>query len=242
MFQVPAPTRFDLRFTLFGVPVRVHPLHWLLGVFFGIQSGDPIMLVIWVVAIFFSILLHEFGHSIAMRVFGQDSFIILYMFGGLAVPTSLGSRTWLQQVIISLAGPFAQFLLVAILIGGVFAAGGLISMSTILGFIPFPRVLLPTAGSTVNIMLAVLIYINVYWPLINLLPVFPLDGGQTARAIFMRFNPWNGLTNALWLSVLTGGIVAVGFGLSRNLFMAFMFGMLALQSYQMLQHGGGRTF
>ena len=242
MFQVPAPTRFDLRFSLFGVPVRVHPLHWLLGVFFGIQSGDAIMLVIWVVAIFLSILLHEFGHSIAMRVFGQDSFIILYMFGGLAVPTSLGARTWIQQVIISLAGPFSQFLLVLILIGGVVAAGGFVTMTTILGFIPFPSVFLPTAGRTVNLMLAVLIYINVFWPLINLLPVYPLDGGQTARAIFERLSPWNGLTNALWLSVLTGAIVAAGFGLSRNLFMAFMFGMLALQSYQMLQRGGGRTF
>lgn len=242
MFQVPAPTRYDLRFTLFGVPVRVHPLHWVLGIYFGIRSGDPIMVIIWVVAIFFSILLHEFGHSIAMRVFGQDSFIVLYMFGGLAVPTSLGSRNWLQQVIISLAGPFSQFLLVIILIAGVVVAGGFVSMTTILGFIPYPIVIIPTAGAIVNTMLGVLIYINVFWPLINLLPVFPLDGGRTAMAIFERLNPWSGLTNALWLSVLTGAIVAIGFGLTRNLYMAFMFGMLAVQSYQMLRYGGGRTF
>ena len=200
------------------------------------------MIVIWVIAIFVSILLHEFAHSLAMRVFGQDSFIVLYMFGGLAVPTSLGSRNWLQQVIISLAGPFSQFLLVIILLAGVFVAGGFVSMTTLFGFIPYPRAVLPSAGGIVNTMLAVLIYINVIWPLINLLPVFPLDGGQTARAIFERFNPWNGLTNALWLSVLTGALVALAFGLSRNLYMAFMFGMMAVQNYQMLKHGGGRTF
>lgn len=243
MFQIPAPTRFDLRFPLFGVPVRVHPLFWLLGIFIGYRSGDLVQLLIWVGIIFVSILLHEFGHSMAMRVFGSGSYIVLYMFGGLAVPTSSPSRSWIEQVIISLAGPFAGFLLVIIVLVAVVAAGGFVGMSTLLGFIPFPYAVLPNGGIIVNSIIGALIYINVFWGLINLLPVFPLDGGQTARAIFVRFDPWNGVTNALWLSVITGAVVAVaGFVAWRSFYMAFLFGMLALQSYQALQHGGGRSF
>ena len=31
LFQLPPPTRYDLRFTIAGIPVRVHPLFWLVA-------------------------------------------------------------------------------------------------------------------------------------------------------------------------------------------------------------------
>ncbi len=249
MFQVPAPTRFDLRFTLFGVPVRVHPLFWLMGVILGVSAGDITLLLLWVAVVFVSILIHEFGHSMAMRVFGWDSFIVLYIFGGLAVPTSSRrgrsvelTRGWLEQVIVSLAGPFAGFLLIGLVLVAVYVAGGIIDRGVLFGFIPVPYLWMP-GYPMINSVLGMLVFINIFWGLINLTPVFPLDGGQATRAIFVRVSPWNGLTNSLWLSVLAGALVAVAsFVFLRSTYMAFLFGILAMQSYQMLRYGGGRTF
>jgi hypothetical protein len=121
VFQELPPTRYDLRFSLAGIPVRVHPLFWLIAVFFGI-SGDLIMLPIWVLVVFVAILVHELGHALAFRRYGQRSQIVLHFAGGLTIPepVSWGSGyasvglTANQQIFISLAGPGAGFLLAAL--------------------------------------------------------------------------------------------------------------------------------
>jgi stage IV sporulation protein FB len=89
IFQVPPPTRFDLRFSVAGIPVRVHPLFWLIAILFGSSSGNIVSILSWVVAIFVSILIHELGHAFAMRRYGQGSQIILHFAGGLTVPESI---------------------------------------------------------------------------------------------------------------------------------------------------------
>ena len=68
----PPRTGGDLNFQLFGIPVRVHPLFWLIAVLLGI-SGDPqpAEILLWVVAVFVSILVHELGHALTMRAFGH---------------------------------------------------------------------------------------------------------------------------------------------------------------------------
>ena len=72
------------------------------------------------------------------------------------------------------------------------------------------------------------------------MPVFPLDGGQIARALFVKADPWDGVRKSLWLSVIAGAILVVvsllRFG---SLYMALLFGLLALQSYQVLQGRSG---
>ena len=118
LFQVPPPTRYDLRFSVAGIPVRVHPLFWLIAILFGSSAGSIVSILSWVVAIFVSILIHELGHAFAMRRYGQGSQIILHFAGGLTVPESIAwgggyaniAITANQQIFISLAGPFSGFL------------------------------------------------------------------------------------------------------------------------------------
>ncbi|HCK65433.1 MAG TPA: hypothetical protein DHW49_04150, partial [Anaerolineae bacterium] len=121
LFQVPPPTRFDLNFSVAGIRVRVHPLFWVIALLLGTGSTNLLLIAIAIFVIFVSILVHELGHAFAFRRFGQDSYIILHMMGGLAVPESspYGENVRLtpnQNIFISLAGPIAGFLLALVVI------------------------------------------------------------------------------------------------------------------------------
>jgi Zn-dependent protease len=246
LFQVPPPTRFDLNFSIAGIRVRVHPLFWVIAILLGSSSVNLFNILLWMFVIFVSILVHELGHAVAFRRFGQDSYIILHFAGGLTVPESINwgdsyaqvRLTPNQNIFISLAGPFAGFLLAILIILIGIALGGTPIFSWLLGFIPIPSVILPYETGPLSLMFAAFIFINVFWGLINLLPVFPLDGGNVARYTLIQTDPINGLRTSLWLSVITGAIVAIaGFIFLQSIFMAFMFGYLAFQSFQVLQGG-----
>jgi hypothetical protein len=57
--------------------------------------------------------------------------------------------------------------------------------------------------------------------------------------ILIQTDPMSGLRTSLWVSIITGGLLAVaGFLLLNSIYMAFLFGLLAFQSYQMLQSMG----
>jgi Zn-dependent protease len=247
----PQPTRYDLRFQIAGFPVRVHPLFWLMGIILGAQTGDGIELLIWVGVVFVSILVHELGHAFTMRLFGQSARIVMYMMGGLAIPetsswqfgSSTRSRGPREQILISAAGPAAGFLLAGAVVGGIYAAGGSVSLRLVYSVIPVWGLTLPP---TFNVywwdLLNSLLWVNTFWGLMNLLPVYPLDGGQISRELFLLGDPHSGMAKSLWLSVIVGGAVAVfGLAVMHSIFLALLFGSLAFSSYQILQHfGGGR--
>jgi Zn-dependent protease len=245
VFQVPPPTRYDLRFNLAGFPVRVHPLFWLIALLLGAGSGDPLQILIWVLAVFVSILIHELGHALAFRRYGLSSQIILHFGGGLTVPESTlwGSR-WAnvalgpnEQIFISAAGPGTGFLFAAVIIGGVLLVGGSIFTTRLLGFLPLPIFAsIPFGGQILGAFVTSLLWVNIFWGLINLMPVYPLDGGNIARYILLQVDPVNGVRKSLWVSVIAGGLIAlIAFFLLHSVYMAILFGFLAFQSYQSLQ-------
>jgi stage IV sporulation protein FB len=244
LFQQPPPTRYDLRFSIAGIPVSVHPLFWLIALLLG-STGNIVLVPIWVLVIFVSILVHELGHALAFRRYGQRSQIVLHFAGGLTIPEPVywGSRyanvalTPNQQIFISLAGPGAGFLLAALVILLIVVAGGSIVTTWLLGFIPLPLpAALPFGGRVLDVMLTMLLYVNIFWGLINLVPVYPLDGGNVTRYALLQADPADGIRKSLWVSVIVGVLVAfVGLLFLRSIFMALLFGLLAFQSYQSLQ-------
>lgn len=248
MFREPPLSRYDLNFSIFGFDVRVHPFFWVMCLILGFSPDGLERIGTWTVLVFISILIHELGHSFMMRRFGIDSHIVLHSFGGLAISRSArrSQLDWIRQIMISLAGPFAGFLFGGLVLGIVYASGGIVYLTKVFDFLPIPvafTLVSGRGGEMLNDAIWIIIWINTFWGLINLLPVFPLDGGQVAMHLFIRFDPWNGGRNALWLSVLTGVALAIGgYILLDSFFMAFMFGMLALQSYQMIQGGVGPRF
>ncbi len=244
LFQPPPPTHYDLRFNVLGIPVRVHPLFWLIALILG-ASGDVLLIPIWILVIFISILIHEVGHALAFRRYGQRSSIILHFAGGLTVPeqVSWGSSlanvalTPNQQIFISLAGPGAGFLLAGLVIAGVVGIGGAILSTRLLGLIPLPlTAILPFSNRVISALVTMLLWVNIFWGLINLMPVYPLDGGNVSRNILIQSNPMDGVRRSLWVSVIAGGLIAlVGLLVFRSIYMALLFAILAFQSYQMLQ-------
>ncbi len=247
MFQAAPPTRFDLQFSIAGIPVRVHPLFWVIAILLGSGSSNFLMIPVWIAVVFISILVHELGHAFAFRRFGQPSRILLHFSGGLTIPESMPwgggyatvSLTPNQHIFVSLAGPFAGFLLAGLILAVGLAMGGTIIFSTLLKIIPFPIVMMPYGSGILTDIFVTFLRVNIFWGIINLLPVYPLDGGHVARYILVQRDPWNGLRTSLWISIITGGLLAVlGILLLNSVYMAFLFGLLAFQSYQMLQASG----
>ncbi len=246
----PGPTPWDLRFHIADIPVRVHPLFWLMSLLVvGLGQTTGVALILGLLVVFVSILVHELGHAFVMRYYGERARVVLYLMGGLAI--SGGDDVWdlgyrqrarspQQQIIISFAGPLAGFLLAAITAAIVYLAGGRIILDWFvfipLFFVDFPNGIGPSDAAMFT--LNILMFVNIYWGLLNLLPVYPLDGGQIARQVFLLQDPYEGLTRSLWLSLIVGGGMTVFALAQRQFWMAILFGSLAFGSWQMLQNTG----
>jgi len=252
----PPSSPADLHFRLFGIPVRVHPWFWIISLFLGIsgrEPADPVKTILWVAVVFISILVHEMGHAIVQRRFGGRPWITLYSLGGLS---SCGDcdRSPRSQILISLAGPGAGFLFAAALLLAAFAAGhdifpaGSLDRESIERWLAaYPTGVLffsvgwmtfgfEAFGSMIaNDIMQDLLYVNIWWGLINLLPIYPLDGGHVARELMTLHDTHRGIVRSLWLSAAVAGAMAL-YGISRNsIFVAIMFGYLAYASYQTIR-------
>ncbi len=227
----------DLNFQLFGIPVRVHPFFWLIAVMLGIRGTEEVAdLLIWVAAVFVSILIHELGHAMTMRAYGIWPWITLTGFGGLASYDPADARRvgTVGQMLISFAGPGAQFLLVAILAAILTATGHSVVVDTE-GVIPLVLPGEPVVSLPMTMFLFNLMQISILWGVLNLIPVYPLDGGQIAREFFVTASPRSGISQSLVLSIVAAvGVCVVAFSNGRT-FLAIMFGLLGYGSYQALQ-------
>ena len=250
LFEPPPPTRYDLKFAIAQIPIRVHPLFWLVAILFGLSSGGIVQLVVWIAVVFVSILVHELGHAFAFRLYGLGSQVVLHMAGGLTVPEPvLWGRSWVQvsltpyqQVVISLAGPAAGFLLATLAVVASIAAGGTIIITRLFGIIPWFDVFIPGNGY-LNLIVGTILWVNMFWGLINLAPVYPLDGGNVARHVMTQLDPVSGMRKSLQISLVAGVVMAVvGLILFRSTYITLLYGLLAYQSYVALRGYGGSLF
>jgi stage IV sporulation protein FB len=195
MFGLAGETEFDVRFQLLGIPVRIHPVFWLLSAFlvWSAAGGDLALVLLGMICVLVSILVHELGHALLSRRFGYPSEIVLYFFGGYA--TSSRFSTW-KNVAVSAAGPafgFALFLLTyltyALLIEN------------------YPQVL--RDNFAVFFALNIMMFANLVWNIINLVPCVPLDGGQIMQNLVMRYGRRNQFARVLQVSIISSAAVAL---------------------------------
>ena len=205
-----------LRFSIFGIPVEVQPFFWITLVIIGGASGastaaDMFSILLFVLAGFISILVHELGHALTARKFGAYSAITLQAFGGYAAYSGV-RLTRLQSFLVTAAGPAIQILL------------GLAVLFLV------PR--LPELNHNSAYFLGTLVWISIVWAVLNLLPVLPLDGGQMLNAVL---GPQR-LRITLWVTIIVSVLVGlILFERTHSILFSLFLGMFAWQAWQALQ-------
>lgn len=174
-------------------------LHWSWFVVAFIEIGylrNRYSSLIWSVleylALFLIVLLHEFGHALACRqVGGTANEIMLWPLGGVAYvnpPPRPGAMLWSLA-----AGPLVNVLLLPLL-------GAAFAMASALGWAQT----MPDA----NTWLYSVLWIDIGLLLFNILPIYPLDGGQILRSLLWFFM---GRARSLMVATVVGFIGATGF-------------------------------
>lgn len=244
----PERTQADLHFSLFGIPVRVHPFFWIAAVLLGMSLREPTAVLMWMIAVFIGVLCHELGHAAVIRALGWRPWITLYGLGGLAsFQPGFGPRsapTIVQQIAISAAGPGAGFLLAAALAGGLALLGKRVEVVLGLPLGVSVAVLDASSNHYLNLLVNLLLFTTVAYGILNLLPVFPLDGGQIARQLFLATGSPSAIAQSLMLSLAVAvGICVIGVNQylrhDGGLFLPILFGLLAFENYALLQSQQG---
>src|SRR5439155_26714676 len=105
-----------------GIEVRIHITFILFLVWIGFtyyRSGGPAAAtdgVLFILALFGCVLLHEFGHALAARGFGiRTPDITLLPIGGVARLQRMPDQPW-QELLVAIAGPLVNVVIAAVLI------------------------------------------------------------------------------------------------------------------------------
>ncbi len=181
-------------FRVAGIDVFLH-WSWFLVAIYEVQVwrsvfSSPIWAVLLYLGLFVLVTMHEFGHALACRqVGGRAERIVLWPLGGIAFvspPPRAGAMLWSIA-----AGPMVNLLLLPILTYAQHAAGRAGWVNT---------------NVDAYLVLFWLWRINLMLLLFNLLPIYPLDGGQIVRALL-----WFPLGQIRSLFIATGiGFVGGG--------------------------------
>ena len=205
----------SIEFSLFRIPIRIHLWFWLMALWLWTLNSDQgwAGLLIWVVVVFQGILMHELGHAMVGRAFGRQPRIELIALGGL---------TWWEQrepmspgrsLLVSAAGPA-----VGIFIGSL----ALVLMDAL-------RVPDPSLG---RYAFHSLIFVNLGWGLLNLLPVLPLDGGNIVASLMELLSPSRGRLLACYVSFAVIGLLFAVTVTLKQYPMTILLFLLAFSTYQ----------
>ena len=222
-------------------------MHWTFGLIFlyamwiGFSNGltllDTGWLMLFFMALFTCVLLHEYGHSLTARRYGvQTQDIILTPIGGIARLERMPEKP-LQEFLVALAGPMVNVVIALLLFG--------------LGWVLFrderweifkwfmeQQLNLSNSEETVDVIsesgiettgllfyLPILVATNVALVVFNLIPAFPMDGGRIFRALLaMRI----GRVRATKVAAIVGQVIAVlfiGIGLYYGPFTLALIGL-----------------
>ncbi|MBX2853131.1 MAG: M50 family metallopeptidase [Phycisphaeraceae bacterium] len=166
-------------FRLFGIDVFLHWSWFVIAIFLipqfgkGTFTGPGNTPIYWsallYVTLFVIVLIHEFGHALACRsVGGQARHIVLWPLGGVAFvqpPHRPGAHLW--SIV---AGPLVNVMLIPVTIIAYFLVSGSLMLPDL-------------ASSNLEKFAFYVMALNFMLLIFNMLPVYPLDGGQTLLAL-----------------------------------------------------------
>lgn len=204
-----------LKFKLFNtIPVAITPAFWVFSVLLAwLNAETPAQAIVWVIVVLISVLVHESGHALTAKAFGQTTEIELQALGGTTRRTGLKLKLW-KDFITVINGPLAGFLL---------------SYTASL-------ILLMNANGNMNPLieyaLRITFFVNLFWTIINLLPVMPLDGGQLLAIILKGIFKEKGAVISFFIGMILAIALALVFFILRSFFIGSIFLMIAFENYR----------
>ena len=232
-----------IRFSLFGVPVSIHPTLWLtlaiLGRAFLIASlVDVVCVLLFIIAAFLVLLAHEMGHALVGRYLGggQPSVYLAWLGGDCTNETARLTR--LQGVVMTAAGPLSSlavgglaYVVLSLYVGS-FSMGGAMAGDFALGCISADVVM--NYPPLAMFFFFYLIEISCWWTLLNLLPVFPLDGGQIMQGLMKSRLQMHAISLA---AAVVMALASAVLGLWLLMVFMLLLAVLNHKIYKELQHG-----
>ena len=217
--------------TFAGIDVFVHATFLLLIGWIGyshwLQYGTiakAIEGILFILALFLCVVLHEYGHALTARRYGiKTRDITLYPIGGVARLERLPDKP-IEELWVALMGPAVNVVIAALIFAYLSLTGALVPMAD----------LTVASGS----FLARLMMVNISQVLFNLIPAFPMDGGRVLRALLaMRIDYVRATQIAANIGQGLAFLLGL-FGLFNNpflLFIAFFVWIGASQEASMVQ-------
>lgn len=168
------------------IPLTITPSFWILAALIAyLGSSTTMQFLSWIIIVALSVVVHELGHALTARFWGQRSEIILGSLGGTTIYRA-GAKplSRLKEFFVVLAGPLFGFLLA---LGAYLLLGFSLNSPNLFFFLYY------------------MAFANIFWSCFNLLPVHPFDGGKLMSIVFEGvFGP-----TGLRISYLLSGIIAV---------------------------------
>jgi len=201
------------------IPVAIHPFFWLCAGLIGwLNSPSLLGMLVWVGIIFVSVLFHEFGHALTAVLFRQSAKVQLVALGGLTSYEGPKLKFW-QQFLIVFNGPLFGFFL---FLG-----------ATMLLQMQWPPLVLTILKMT---QIA-----NLFWSIVNLFPVLPLDGGQLLRIVLEAVFGLKGYKASLLVGATLATVAALGFFLVQAFLAGAFFFLFAFQSFDLWRKSSAAT-
>lgn len=201
------------------IPLKIAPSFFVMAAVLGFLNTRSMMgTLIWMFVIFISVLFHEYGHALAATFFGQSAQIQLFAFGGLTLPQGKKLKGWQEFIVIAM-GPAFGFLLY---FGALF-----IPVATLQAMGPM--------GGYLAYTVIVTRFINLFWTVINLIPILPLDGGHLLRVILSGFIGHKSWKVSFITSFVLSAAACLFFFAVGQFFIGAIFLLFTFQSFETLR-------
>jgi Zn-dependent protease len=206
-----------LRFRLFGFPVTIGLDFFFIALLIGLQARPGVYILEWIAVVAVSILIHELGHAFALEHYGVHPEIRLWGLGGLTTTGFVLPPR--KSILVSLAGPLV----------------GIPIAIAVMAIKPW----LPASSEPLMVTTSDLIFVNLWWGIINLLPLAGLDGGHVVQNAFMLALGQSGRRPGQVVVGICSIAIAIGALFTGFIYLALvigLFGFLNPEPYLALWH------
>ncbi len=192
-----------MKFSLFGVPVKIHWSFLIIAVFGLGRYTEPADIVAWTAAVLVAVLLHESGHAFTARAYGGTGVsVTLFALGGFTTWVPRRDMGPGRQFVVSAAGSAV----------GIVVGLALLWLNRQGVFVDFP--------GWARVFVETFILVGLFWGVLNWIPLLPLDGGHMLQHALAIFWPRAAPRIAFAVSAVVGfGLIGLAFYLG-DMFLA----------------------